>query len=183
MTVDSGRFREALSQYPTGVAVVALAGPDGVRAMTAGSLTSVSLDPPLVLFCVAKAARFAALVAPGVDLSFNVLRSEQRPLSTYFAGGWTEPVPPPYRFVPWAKTARLEGAAGSLAARITQVLEGGDHLIVVGEVLDIHRGLAPIVPLIFFGRRYHGIDAGAGSAAPEIDSAEGSAQLFYDPWG
>jgi flavin reductase (DIM6/NTAB) family NADH-FMN oxidoreductase RutF len=84
--------------------------------------------------------------------------------------------------VPWTGTARLEGAALSLAIRITSLVEGGDHLIVVGQVGAVHHGLGPIEPLIFFDRRYHGIDGGSGNLAPEIDPPGAPSQLFHDPW-
>lgn len=181
--IDPATFRKAMSQYPTGVAVVAIASHDGARAMTIGSLTSVSLEPPLVLFCVGRMARLASLLTIDTRLSINVLRVEQQPLSTYFASGWKGEASPPHRFVPWAQTARLEGAAMSLAIRITSVAEGGDHLIIVGQVEAVHVGLAPIEPLIFLDRRYHGVDGRAGEAAPEIDPPGTPSQLFHDPWG
>lgn len=184
MTVDPATFRKGLSYYPTGVSVVSIAGPDGVQGMTVGSLSSVSLEPPLVLFCVAEAARLAPLLVVGRDVSINVLRADQSVLSTYFASGWKEPVPPPHRFVPWGGKAfaRLEGAAVALAARITAINPGGDHSIVICQVSDIHVGLTPIEPLIFFDRRYHGVDTGPGGQAPELDARSGASQLFHDPW-
>jgi flavin reductase (DIM6/NTAB) family NADH-FMN oxidoreductase RutF len=184
VTLDSAALRSALSHYPTGVAVVAVAADGGVRAMTVGSFASVSLEPPLGLFCVAKRARLAEVVSVGRPFSVNVLRSDQRALSTYFAGAWREKMPPPHRFVPWADVARLEGAAVSLAGRVATVVgdDAGDHLIVIGRVNAVHRGLAPIEPLVFFDRRYHTVDGGRGEAAPELDPAETSAQVFHETW-
>lgn len=184
MSVDPASFRKALSYYPTGVAVVAVAGPDGVRGMTVGSLSSVSLEPALVLFCVGAEARLAPLLVVGCEVSINVLRADQSALSTYFAGGWKESAPPPHRFVPWGgvSRARLEGAALSLTARVTALHAGGDHAIVVCQVSSIHLGLAPVEPLIFFDRRYHGVDAGPGGQAPDLDRDSGASQLFHDPW-
>jgi len=183
VTVDPAALRAALSQYPTGVAVVAVAADGGVRAMTVGSFASVSLEPPLGLFCVSKRARLAEVVAAGRPFSVNVLRSDQRALSTYFAGAWTGEKPPPHRFVPWGEVARLEGAGVSLAGRVASVIgdQAGDHLIVIGQVDAVHRGLAPIEPLVFFDRRYHTV-AGGGEAAPELDAPGTSAQLFHETW-
>ncbi len=180
MTLDPGLFRQALSQYPTGVAVVAISVEGGVRAMTVGSFTSVSLDPPLGLFCVAKRAKLAEAIEPGRAFSVNVLRADQQALSTYFAGAWKEAKAPPHRLVPWGEVARLEGVAASFAGRVASVVEGGDHLIVIGAVTEVHRGLAPIEPLVFFDRRYHRVDDGAGEAAPELDRPDTSAQLFHE---
>jgi flavin reductase (DIM6/NTAB) family NADH-FMN oxidoreductase RutF len=180
MTIDPSLFRQLLSQLPTGVTVVAVSVDGGVRAMTVGSFTSVSLDPPLVLFCVAKRAKLAAAIDTGRSFSVNVLRAEQQPLSTYFAGSWKAPTSPPHRLVPWGATTRLEGAAVSLSARVASVVDGGDHLIVIGAVDDVHRGVGPIEPLVFFDRHYHTLDLGAGEAAPELEARDGSAQLIRD---
>lgn len=182
MSLDSGALRGVLSQYPTGVTVVAIPVEGGVHAMTAGSFTSVSLEPPLVLFCVGKRARLAALIQVDLSFSVNVLRAESQALSTYFAGSWREPTPPPHRFVPWAGVPRLEDAAAALACRTVSVFEGGDHWIVVGEVTDLHLGLAPREPLVFFDRRYHRVDAGPGVGAPELEPPETPAQLFHESW-
>lgn len=182
MTIDAAAFRSAMSQYPTGVTVVATPAGDGVAAMTVGSFTSLSLDPPLVLICIANASRMADMLTPGRGISINMLRAESPALSTYFAGSWKEPAPPPHRFVPWSGVPRLEEASVALACRVTAVHDGGDHRVVVAEVLDIHQGLAPRAPLVFFNRRYHGVDAGTGQAAPELDRPDPSAQLFHEPW-
>ena len=182
MSLDPATFRGVLSQYPTGVSVVATPVEGGVHAMTAGSFTSVSLDPPLVLFCVGKRARLAELIGVGTPFSVNVLRAESQALSTYFAGSWRESTPPPHRFVPWAGVPRLEEAGAALACRTAAVVEGGDHWIVVGQVTDLHLGLAPREPLVFFNRRYHRLDAGAGESAPELEPPETPAQLFHESW-
>lgn len=182
MTLDPGAFRHLLSQYPTGVAVVAVSVEGGVRAMTVGSFTSVSLEPPLALFCVAKRAKLAAAIEPRRPFSVNVLRADQQALSTFFAGAWKAPTPPPFRFVPWGEAVRLEGVAVSLAARIATVVDGGDHLIVIGVIEDLHRGLGPIEPLVFFDRQYYTVDIDAGEAAPELDPPDGTAQLFHEAW-
>jgi flavin reductase (DIM6/NTAB) family NADH-FMN oxidoreductase RutF len=182
MSLDPTAFRAALSQYPTGVTVVAIAAEGGVHAMTAGSFGSVSLEPPLGLFCVSKRARMAGMVEVGRAVTVNVLRADQRALSTFFAGAWKEAKAPPHRFVPWEGAARLEGAAASFGGRVATLVESGDHLVVIVGIEALHRGLAPIEPLVFFDRRYHTVDSGAGEAAPELDDPSPGAQLFHDSW-
>lgn len=182
MTIDPAAFRGAMSQYPTGVTVVAASVGDGVSAMTVGSFTSVSLEPPLVLLCVARLARMADVLSVGRSFSVNVLRGESQALSTFFAGSWKEPKAPPHRFVPWGEVPRLEEAAVALSCRVTAVTEGGDHWVIIAEVVDLHQGLAPRDPLIFFNRRYHRMDPRSGEAAPELDSPKTPAQLFHEPW-
>ena len=161
--------------------MVAMAVADGVSAMTVGSFMSLSLEPPLVLICIARQARMAPTLVLGAAFSINVLRDDQGALSTYFAGSWKEPAPPPHRFVPWDEVPRLEGVVMTVAARVTALVEGGDHLIVMAEVGGIHVGVAPRNPLLFFDRRYQRLDQAPGDAAPELDSPE-TARLFHEPW-
>jgi flavin reductase (DIM6/NTAB) family NADH-FMN oxidoreductase RutF len=182
MSVDSVEFRQALGLFPTGVTVVAVAVGEGVRAMTVGSFTSLSLDPPLVLFCVGKKTRLAEVLAVGRPFSVNVLRADQQALSTYFAGGWKEPTPPPHRFVPWGGGARLEGVAASIGGELSSLVDGGDHLIAIGTVTALVRGLPPIDPLVFFDRRYRTVDRSTGQSAPELDPTEATTQLFHESW-
>ncbi len=179
--MNPAEFRQVMSQYPTGVSVVATAADDGVDAMTVGSFSSLSLDPPLVVVCVGRTARMASRFEAGSSFSINVLRDDQAALSTYFAGSWKEPTPPPHRFVRWHEVPRLEGVVMTIAVRVTTVSDGGDHLMVVAEVVGTHLGVAPRSPLVFFDRRYQRLDPGPGDAAPELDQP-GAARLFHEPW-
>lgn len=182
MTIEPAAFREALSQYPTGVVVLAISDGSGVQGMTIGSFTSLSLSPPLVLLCVGKQARMAPLLTPGRPCSVNVLRADQQALSTYFAGSWKEASPPPHRFVEWGEVHRLEGAALVLGGTIDATFGGGDHLVVTIEVTDRNLGLPPRDPLLFFDRRYRRIDQDPGDAAPELDRGGAPAQMFHESW-
>jgi len=184
VTIEPAAFREALSQYPTGVVVLAISDGSGVQGMTIGSFTSLSLSPPLVLLCVGKQARMASLLTPGRRCSVNVLRADQQALSTYFAGSWKEASPPPHRFVEWGEVHRLEGAALVLGGKIDATFEGGDHLVVTIAVADRNLGLPPRDPLLFFDRRYCQVDPARGAEAPDLERAGGSApaQLFHDAW-
>ena len=78
--------------------------------MTANAVSSLSLDPLLVLFCPAKRARFSQLLPRAAGFSVNFLRDEQEALSTYFAGSWQEPVLPRYRFVTTEACPASKGA-------------------------------------------------------------------------
>jgi flavin reductase (DIM6/NTAB) family NADH-FMN oxidoreductase RutF len=182
MTLEVGAFRETLGLFTTGVTVVAASTADGIHAMTANAFTSVSLDPMLVLVCVGKQARIGQLLADFDQFSVNVLRADQTALSSYFAGAWREPKPPPFRFVPWAETSRLEGCSAALGCRVHERLEGGDHWILIGRVAALHRGVEPLDPLVFYRGRYRRLAKDEGTAAPDLVSGTGPAQPFFDSW-
>ncbi len=150
-TPNSRAFRDALGMFATGVAVVATHVDGQIHAMTANSVSSLSLEPPLVLFCPAKRARFSQLLPRAEGFSVNFLRDEQEALSTYFAGGWKEAAPPPHRFVTTDGLPRLEGSLASLICDRRDILEGGDHWLVTLEVRQLHRGIEPLRPLLSSG--------------------------------
>ena len=153
MSIDSRAFRQTVGQFVTGVTVIALDVDGDVRAMTANSFTSVSLDPPLVLFCVRKTAHLGLLIHEASGFSVNILQQEQQPLSNYFAGVWKEPEPPPFTFSDWEGGPLLDGSAAALGCGIEAIHEGGDHWIVIGRVQALYRSESS-TPLVFSSGRY-----------------------------
>jgi len=151
---DGRTFRNTLSQFCTGV-VIATGVLDGQPAgFAAQSFTSLSLDPPLVLFCVAKKAHMGHAIRKASGFSVNILRQDQQNLSTYFSGGWKEPEPPPFTFEPWHGGPMLVGSGAALGCTIETMHDGGDHLIVVGRVLALYRCDPPWAPLVFSAGKY-----------------------------
>jgi flavin reductase (DIM6/NTAB) family NADH-FMN oxidoreductase RutF len=168
-----------VGRFLTGVTVIAFEVETGVQAMTANSFTSLSLDPPLLLFCPAKTTRTGQLIHRATSFSVNILREEQQALSTFFAGGWKEPNPPPYRFVPLEEVPRLEGSLASLACSIYQIHEGGDHWIVVGKVIAMHQGIEPLHPLAFHLGRYTNLQTRTSSPAPDLSEGFEAVPVHY----
>jgi flavin reductase (DIM6/NTAB) family NADH-FMN oxidoreductase RutF len=182
-TLDAKSFRQTVGQFPTGVSVVATEASGEIHGMTANALTSLSLDPMLMLFCVAKRSKMADFLKKAEGFSINILRDEQQALSTYFAGGWKQEKPPPFRFVPWIGGPRLEGSAAALGCRTHSTIEGGDHWIVVGEVIALHTGVEPRYPLVFHAGMYRKLDRREiEPAPPDLDEGRADVQVFHDPW-
>ncbi len=168
MPIDPKQLRQTVGRFLTGVTVIACDIEGEVQAMTANSFTSLSLDPALILFCPGKNTRTGQQVEKFKSFSINVLREEQEALSNYFAGGWKQPVPPPFRFVKQDGIPRLEGSLASLLCRVYRVHEGGDHWIVVGEVIALHQGIEPLRPLGFHAGRYAKLEQAPRSVAPDL---------------
>jgi flavin reductase (DIM6/NTAB) family NADH-FMN oxidoreductase RutF len=158
MSIDARTFRHTVGQFVTGVTVIAAEIDGEIRAMTANSFTSLSLDPPLVLFCVGKTTHLGRIVHSAPGFSVNILRQDQQNLSTYFAGGWKEPAPPPFSFVTWDGTHRLDGCPAAIGCALESIYEGGDHWIVVGRVLSLYRSEQDFAPLVFRAGRYATLD-------------------------
>ena len=179
---DPREYRRTIGLFATGVTVVAVETEGGVHGMTANAVTSVSLEPLLLLVCVDKRARMAGYLEEGKGFTVNILREEQQALSNYFAGAWKEEAPPPFRFVEWEGLPRLEGALASLGCRVAERIEAGDHWIVLGEVTALHRGIEPHRPLLFFAGRYACLEAEQREEAPDMAAMEGTVMVYYDPW-
>lgn len=123
-------LRSCLGRFATGVAVVSFAGPDGPRGITVNSFTSVSLQPPLVLVSVARAARSHDLLI-GQPFSVNVLGAEQEQLARCFAG---EPPTDSPRWIEGEHAPRLDNVLAYLECRPWRDYGGGDHTLFLGEV-------------------------------------------------
>lgn len=152
---DAAAFRHTIGLFATGVTVLTTqTDTGGWLGMTANAVSSVSLDPLLVLVCVGKTAAIAEplLEAPGFTL--NILSRGQENLSSYFAGLWQTSEPPAYTIHQWAYGPRLEGVIGALGCSRYEITEGGDHWIVLGKVEELYYQDSPAAPLLFFGGQY-----------------------------
>jgi N-acetyl-1-D-myo-inositol-2-amino-2-deoxy-alpha-D-glucopyranoside deacetylase len=139
--VDADRFRRVLGRFVTGVTVMTTLADGSPHGMTASSVTSVSLHPPLVLVCVDRSATMAEEVVRGGVFALSFLADDQAAVSVTFAdpdrpAGEAQFVDVPHRPEVTGSPV-LEGAVAWVDARVHGVHDGGDHLIVVGEVLDL----------------------------------------------
>lgn len=158
---DLRDFRKALGQYATGVTVVTTRGADGQRVgITANSFTSVSMDPPLVLWCPSKRTPSLADFGASTHFAINVLGSQQHVLSRQFA------TPSQDKFAGVDTTdgicgvPLIRGAVARFQCRTVARHDAGDHEIYVGEVEEYD--LAGGEPLVFHGGQYHATVAHPG---------------------
>ena len=128
--VDGFELRSCLARFATGVAVVAVDGPDGRHGLTVNSFTAVSLEPPLVLVALLKTARGHDFFL-GRPFGVNVLGAEHEALARHFAGR------PQLERVQWddrSAAPRLNEALAFFDCNPWAAYDGGDHTLVVGEV-------------------------------------------------
>ena len=157
MTFDSLAFRRALGCFATGVTVVTTRDPSGRnRGITVNSFSSVSLEPPLILFCLDKATPSFGSFCEAGRFAVNVLRAEQHSLSVRFATAATDKWDGvEYDLWPGAIPV-LRGCLASLACRREALHEGGDHVIIVGRVEQLVTA-GPGEPLIYFQSSYRSV--------------------------
>jgi flavin reductase (DIM6/NTAB) family NADH-FMN oxidoreductase RutF len=152
MAFDPAKQRKIMGQFATGVTVVTTGGKAGKHGLTANAVTSLSLDPPLVLVAVEKKAHSLEFLKTNRCFAINILRLEQEEVSRRFA------MPGPKDFTGLALLEALTDApilADCLAyadCRVVEILPGGDHEIFVGEIVagDVHEGM----PLLYYSGKY-----------------------------
>ncbi len=150
---DPRDFRKALSMFATGVTIVTTKGDDGVAVgMTANSFNSVSLDPPMVLWSLAKSARSLPAFAAAPFWNVHVLASDQDALSNRFARAGEDKFAG-LELDPCATgTPLLQGCSARFQCRSVFQYEGGDHIIFVGEVIAYDRD--ELAPLLYVSGAY-----------------------------
>jgi flavin reductase (DIM6/NTAB) family NADH-FMN oxidoreductase RutF len=156
--VDSGDFRRVAGRFATGILVVT-ASLDGVgHAMTVTAFTSVSLDPLLVLFCAEKIARFHDAVLDAGLWAVSVLDEESEKTARWLAtrgrplDGQLDTIA--HHAGPLTGTPILDEALAAMECQTTAVHDGGDHSIVVGEVLGVTEPAGEGGPLLYHAGRY-----------------------------
>jgi flavin reductase (DIM6/NTAB) family NADH-FMN oxidoreductase RutF len=147
-------FREVFGRFATGVAVITSTGASGGGGMTANALCSVSLEPLLVLVCLANSARTLPVVRETGRFAVNLLAAEQRAIAGLFAS--KAPEHEKLHRVAHHLVAGMPVIDGTIAwavCDVRELLPGGDHTIAIGEVVEM--GLGEGQPLLWFEGRYH----------------------------
>jgi flavin reductase (DIM6/NTAB) family NADH-FMN oxidoreductase RutF len=156
--LDADAFRRTAGHFASGVTVVTTRL-DGIdHAMTASAFTSVSLDPVSVLVCVDREARFRDAVLDSQTWAVSVLSTAGRRAANWFATKGRPLVGQldrfPYHRGPATGAALLDEAIAWLECRTLAVYDGGDHDIVLGEVVDMALGDRDAAPLVYYRSRY-----------------------------
>lgn len=160
MAFDPMEQRRIMGCFATGVTVVTAVAGGEARGMTANAVTSLSLDPPLVMVAVDKGAQMHAHLTASRQFALNILSEDQEALSVQFAR------PGPKDFSNVASTAGRTGspvfadALGHVECLLVDVLRTGDHDIFVGEIVAGDAGEGR--PLLFYRGKYSRMAEGSG---------------------
>jgi flavin reductase (DIM6/NTAB) family NADH-FMN oxidoreductase RutF len=151
---DPRTLRDALGCFATGVTVVTCEDPSGTpTGLTVNSFTSVSLDPPLLLVCVHKLAASAEALTTASHFAINVLQTGQQPASIRFSTRDEDR----FGVTPWSRGEAgapiLKDSLGVFECQRFAAYDGGDHHILVGEVVKASFD-ASLDPLLYFRGRY-----------------------------
>jgi flavin reductase (DIM6/NTAB) family NADH-FMN oxidoreductase RutF len=157
VAVDPFEFRSTIGHFATGVTVITSADGDHLHAMTANAVSSLSLDPVMLLVCVDKTAHSHAAILAGKAFVVNILGEHQEAVSRLFAKHEdVEPGSLRGQAFRAGETGApiLADCLAYMECRLAQVIDGGDHTIFLGEVVS--QGVdANMRPLVFYRGGYH----------------------------
>lgn len=183
-SIDQASYRKALGQFATGVTVITVQRGSVMHGMTANALSALSLDPPLVLFCVGKQARMAGLL-PGADgFAISVLSADQEQVSRHFAGQIEVETDEVEQLIHGPVAPLIPGALVALSCALVELHEGGDHWIVVGRVIGIHEPDTgrPRPPLVFFRSRYATLVERPAPGEEQVVWSNDAIRIYHDEW-
>lgn len=153
--IDSRSFRQALGCFATGVTVVTTLDPKGhAVGLTVNSVTSVSLDPPLLSFCIDKKAHLFPIFRRSTTFAINILAADQKDISQHFAHSRGHPLPPKIWDMTSDECPLLKKTLAWIICRKTATYKGGDHAIILGEVTRLHKRPGITNPLLYFRSQY-----------------------------
>jgi flavin reductase (DIM6/NTAB) family NADH-FMN oxidoreductase RutF len=150
---DPAGFRTAMGMLPTGVTVVTAAGPEGPAGATANAVSSLSIEPMLMLACLDRGSRTLLAVQAANRFGISVLHAGQEEIARAFAT--KAPVPDKWAGVTWNEregVPAIDDALVFVACDLRDVIAGGDHVIVTGEVTALETSEGN--PLVFHAGAY-----------------------------
>ena len=154
--MNADDFKAALGRFASGVTIITCKDQAGtLTGLTATSFASVSLDPPLVLFCLAKSTNCFDAFQSASAFGVNILARDQEQLSNRFASKEQDKFHGAAVYAGSQGSPLLEGALVRMDCLVEERFSGGDHIIYVGRVKSVD--LAEGVPLLYFQGKYHGI--------------------------
>jgi 3-hydroxy-9,10-secoandrosta-1,3,5(10)-triene-9,17-dione monooxygenase reductase component len=157
---DPASFRTAMGTLPTGVTIVAAPGPDGPAGATANAVSSLSIEPMLMLACLDRGSRTLLAVQAANRFGISVLHAGQEEIARAFAT--KAPVAAKWEGVAWEERDGVPAISGALAfvsCELRDVIAGGDHVFVTGEVTALEAGGDSSPPLVFHGGEYRPLGA------------------------
>lgn len=159
------RLRELFGLFATGVVIVTAVDAEGEPiGLTVNSLASVSLDPPLVLWCLALSSQSRSAFAEGARFDIHILGEHQTQLALHFARRIKDKFETDAHWRRDPKPPRVDGALARLQCRVHAMHEAGDHVIIIGAI-EAAEGKAG-APLLFYSSKF-------GRFAPQTSAPHG----------
>ena len=168
-SLDTGTFRRTMGLLATGVTVITTRLNGSIHGMTASAVTSVSLEPLLVLVAIDRRHRMCNIIQEAGEFAINILTAYQQEIARHFAGAHTaaQPVTLQFESDPDSGTPCIHDSLASICCRVDRVLDGGDHIIVLGLVVRFHAAGPTRPPLLYFSDQDRSLCNLNASGSPE----------------
>jgi len=156
---DRNEFRQTVGLLPTGVTVVSAFQGSGPAGATASAVCSLSLEPMMMLVCLDLGSRSLEVVREAGRFGISVLGESQREAAEVFAT--KSPQEEKWAIVQWREhlgVPIIEGSLARVVCEVAEIIPGGDHVIVTGEVLEVEADDEPGEPLIYHGGLFRRLD-------------------------
>jgi len=150
---EADALRDAFSFWATGVTVVTVRDETGIHGLTASAFTPLSIQPPLVLVCIGNDSPALSHIVDAGRFTVNILADGQKRAANAFSDRFPVALPA-FRE---GDDAVIEGCLANLVCVVDRDLDGGDHRIVIGRVVSVHRG-GEGAPLMHYRRAYRTLD-------------------------
>jgi flavin reductase (DIM6/NTAB) family NADH-FMN oxidoreductase RutF len=155
--IDQRLYRDVIGRFATGVTVLTFQNADVTRGMTANAVSSLSLDPTLLLVCVDKRGMVHAQLEHAQAFALNILAEDQIEVSQTFARrGLQDMADVPYR-TGVTGAPIIDGVLAWFECEVYERLSGGDHTIYIGRVVELSLDRPEARPLLFYGGAYRAI--------------------------
>ena len=155
MSIDQATFRQAMGHFATGITIVTTSHGDTLYGLTVTAFASLSLEPPLVLICIDKKTPAHTGLIAAEHFAVNFLSEDQENISRHFATRQQDKFTDiEYALGPHGSPL-LEDAMVNIECKIKDRFPGGDHTVIVGEVLHVH--IREQMPLLYFRSGYRRI--------------------------
>ena len=165
--IEPRELRDAFGTFATGVTVITARRPDGGPiGVTANSFTSVSLSPPLALWCIARDSSSVPAFVEGADFAVHVLNAAQHDVALRFATRGGEKYPGGTIAGKHGPAPNVPGALCRIDCVVQELHPGGDHVIVLGRIVGVDRRVG--APLLFHGGRFGLLEVDASSPAMDL---------------
>jgi flavin reductase (DIM6/NTAB) family NADH-FMN oxidoreductase RutF len=164
-TIDSDIFRRVMGHFVTGVTVVSAFDGERPFGITVNALSSVSLDPPLVMVALDRRRFLTPIVRSAGRYAVNILSEDQQALSDCFAGAPVEPGRDAFCGAAWHRGGSglplIDGAIATLECTVVETFSAGDHDLFIGRVDTLASDPSHPMPLLYYRRRYLRIEHAA----------------------
>lgn len=155
MAIETSLFKKALGRFVTGVTVVSTNHKDTYYGVTINSFSSVSLEPPLILYCLDKKASVHDVFVNSENFTVNILSETQKGVAEHFArrdkSDWTSTP----HLIGKNTVPLVKDSAATIECKKHHVYEGGDHHIIIGLVTNLI--ISEVSPLVYFQGGYNNI--------------------------